>query len=56
MGDVVLALDKITVKVGLCDGCRGNIDERIAAGQKKIWEELPSIFDLPPWNELKNDL
>ncbi|KAJ7935062.1 hypothetical protein B0H13DRAFT_2262236 [Mycena leptocephala] len=28
----------------------------IVAGRKKIWDELPGFFDLPPWSELKNDL
>ncbi|KAJ7654490.1 hypothetical protein DFH06DRAFT_1202591 [Mycena polygramma] len=39
-----------------CDQCFGHLETRIAAGRKKMWEELPSFFDLPPWNELKNDL
>ncbi|KAF8216763.1 hypothetical protein K438DRAFT_1658225 [Mycena galopus ATCC 62051] len=37
-----------------CDACIQDVAESMAAGRKKIWEELPGIFDLPPWNELKN--
>jgi hypothetical protein len=40
----------------LCDVCCQHVRESMTAGREKIWEELPAIFDLPPWNELKNDL
>jgi hypothetical protein len=40
----------------LCDVCCEHVRESMTAGREKIWEELPAIFDLPPWNELKNDL
>ncbi|KAF8216802.1 hypothetical protein K438DRAFT_1925832 [Mycena galopus ATCC 62051] len=39
-----------------CDTCIGHLSECMAAGRKKFWNELPEIFDLPPWNELKNDI
>ncbi|KAJ6456125.1 hypothetical protein C8R45DRAFT_1034982 [Mycena sanguinolenta] len=39
-----------------CDSCTPHIHDCMAAGRKKIWEELPGIFDLPPWSELKNDM
>jgi hypothetical protein len=26
------------------------------AGRKKTWDELPEIFGLPPWSELKKDM
>ncbi|KAF7370407.1 BTB domain-containing protein [Mycena sanguinolenta] len=39
-----------------CASCALHMRESVAAGRKRIWEELPEIFDLPPWNELENDL
>ncbi|KAJ7642779.1 hypothetical protein DFH06DRAFT_1477492 [Mycena polygramma] len=39
-----------------CPECLRHMEKRIDAGRKKMWEELPSFFDLPPWSELKNDL
>ncbi|KAF7370305.1 BTB domain-containing protein [Mycena sanguinolenta] len=41
---------------GFCAACTRHIEECMAAGRKKMWEELPGIFDLPPWNELKNEM
>jgi hypothetical protein len=40
----------------LCTGCRSHAKELLQKGRKKIWDELPGFFDLPPWSELKNDL
>jgi hypothetical protein len=28
----------------------------IAGEREKLWDDLPSCFNLPPWGELKNDL
>ncbi|KAJ6515027.1 hypothetical protein C8R47DRAFT_1032660 [Mycena vitilis] len=39
-----------------CPECLRHMEQRIDAGREKMWEELPSFFDLPPWSELKNDL
>ncbi|KAJ6519009.1 hypothetical protein C8R45DRAFT_885247 [Mycena sanguinolenta] len=39
-----------------CDACTRHATDSAAAGKKKFWQELPQIFDLPPWNELVNDL
>ncbi|KAJ6519075.1 hypothetical protein C8R45DRAFT_950164 [Mycena sanguinolenta] len=39
----------------LCPACVQQATESLAAGRRKMWEELPTIFDLPPWSELKND-
>ncbi|KAF8216743.1 hypothetical protein K438DRAFT_1953648 [Mycena galopus ATCC 62051] len=39
-----------------CPACMRRIEECITAGRKKIWEELPQLFDLPPWDELRNDI
>ncbi|KAJ7350587.1 hypothetical protein DFH08DRAFT_861827 [Mycena albidolilacea] len=39
----------------MCNPCRLYVNELVAEGRKKMWEDLPSFFDLPPWSELKND-
>ncbi|KAJ6519063.1 hypothetical protein C8R45DRAFT_807261 [Mycena sanguinolenta] len=39
-----------------CDACARHATDCMNAGRKKIWEELPQMFDLPPWDQLKNDL
>ncbi|KAJ7778504.1 hypothetical protein B0H16DRAFT_1503779, partial [Mycena metata] len=41
---------------GLCPQCNALHLEILAEGRKKLWENLPSFFDLPPWDELKNDV
>ncbi|KAJ6519012.1 hypothetical protein C8R45DRAFT_1204280 [Mycena sanguinolenta] len=42
--------------IGFCAACRQHAKKSLAAGKKKIWQELPQIFDLSPWSELlKND-
>ncbi|KAF8216797.1 hypothetical protein K438DRAFT_1953695 [Mycena galopus ATCC 62051] len=50
------ALDKPYDERHFCDTCVGHLSEYMAAGRKKFWDELPAIFDLPPWSELKNDI
>ncbi|KAF7351076.1 BTB domain-containing protein [Mycena sanguinolenta] len=40
----------------LCVACYQHVFESVTAGRQKMWEELPAIFDLPPWHEVKNDL
>ncbi|KAJ7125109.1 hypothetical protein C8R44DRAFT_131791 [Mycena epipterygia] len=39
-----------------CSACSQHIKALMIAGRQKTWEELPGLFDLPPWSELKNDL
>ncbi|KAJ7879933.1 hypothetical protein B0H14DRAFT_2341092 [Mycena olivaceomarginata] len=39
----------------LCAACARHLEELFDAGRKRMWQDLPSFFDLPPWNELKND-
>jgi hypothetical protein len=41
---------------GLCAECKPHGIRLFDAGRKKIWDELPGFFDLPPWSELTNDL
>lgn len=40
----------------MCPECRSRVHELFQAGRKKMWEDLPGYFGLPPWDELKNDL
>ncbi|KAJ7307103.1 hypothetical protein DFH08DRAFT_975661 [Mycena albidolilacea] len=40
----------------LCTVCTKHATESTVAGRKKVWEELPSFFDLPPWTELKSGM
>ncbi|KAJ7169069.1 hypothetical protein C8R43DRAFT_916546 [Mycena crocata] len=40
----------------LCMSCRRYAESSLTAGRIKMWETLPSFFDLPAWTELKNDL
>ncbi|KAJ7435219.1 hypothetical protein B0H11DRAFT_1859193 [Mycena galericulata] len=37
---------------GLCDACVTLGREHHGEGAKRLWEELPSFFDLPSWKEL----
>jgi hypothetical protein len=39
----------------ICPECRSRISDLQEAGRKKMWEELPGYFGLPPWEELKNN-
>ncbi|KAF7351128.1 BTB domain-containing protein [Mycena sanguinolenta] len=39
-----------------CATCCKHALEANTAGRKKSWEELPAIFDLPSWDQLKNDV
>jgi len=37
---------------GYCDECLDEDARIFREEREKIWEKLPSLFDLPPWNEL----
>ncbi|KAJ7668687.1 hypothetical protein DFH06DRAFT_205875 [Mycena polygramma] len=37
-----------------CAGCAKMVGTSLATGQGKMWENLPSFFELPPWQELKS--
>ncbi|KAF8201184.1 hypothetical protein K438DRAFT_1821537 [Mycena galopus ATCC 62051] len=41
---------------GLCLSCLIAHSQVMTEARKEIWKNLPSFFDLPPWNELKNDI
>ncbi|KAF7351123.1 BTB domain-containing protein [Mycena sanguinolenta] len=38
----------------LCENCHKHALESNAAGWRKMWEELPEMFDLPEWDQLTN--
>ncbi|KAF7370402.1 hypothetical protein MSAN_00671800 [Mycena sanguinolenta] len=40
----------------LCTVCHDHAMEAANGGRIKMWEELPQIFNLPPWDELTNDI
>ncbi|KAJ6466860.1 hypothetical protein C8R45DRAFT_876618 [Mycena sanguinolenta] len=40
----------------ICGQCVRYHMDVMAGMRKKMWEDLPSYFDLPPWDELKNDI
>ncbi|KAF8178666.1 hypothetical protein K438DRAFT_1604819 [Mycena galopus ATCC 62051] len=51
----VWALGMLPRVTSECSNCDLEFRQAMAAGRQKIWEELPSFFDLPPWSELKNE-
>ncbi|KAJ7043716.1 hypothetical protein C8F04DRAFT_1073072 [Mycena alexandri] len=53
--DVVRGFDYATPSRPFCPACTQQTSALIEAGKRKLWEDLPSFFDLPPWDELKNN-
>ncbi|KAJ7782672.1 hypothetical protein B0H16DRAFT_1402918 [Mycena metata] len=51
-----LSTPKFLTRLPFCDHCRERAKEGMTAGRAKMWEALPSMFGLPPWNELKSEL
>ncbi|KAJ7039021.1 hypothetical protein C8F04DRAFT_1086844 [Mycena alexandri] len=47
---------RLTSNTELCAACAQDIPKSNAAGRRRMWDELPGFFDLPPWGELKNEL
>lgn len=39
---------------GMCAQCSSRALRSLPADQKSLWDELPSLFLLPAWDELKN--
>ncbi|KAF7338115.1 BTB domain-containing protein [Mycena venus] len=39
----------------MCIACATKHAEIVLEARKKLWDQLPVFFDLPPWAELKND-
>lgn len=40
--------------VGICRKCQVEAERMHNEGRKKFWDMLPSLFDLPGWDELLN--
>ncbi|KZP17861.1 hypothetical protein FIBSPDRAFT_864493, partial [Athelia psychrophila] len=38
---------------GLCGQCRANARQKTTEGQEKLFAILPSMFELPEWEELR---
>ena len=38
---------------GMCQECIEVGEGKLRAGRAEFWENLPSLFNLPPWSELK---
>ncbi|KAJ7169137.1 hypothetical protein C8R43DRAFT_945096 [Mycena crocata] len=51
----VIALNELR-RESLCRACTRHMLASMASGRKKIWQELPNFFDLPPWAELTDCL
>ncbi|KAJ7502969.1 hypothetical protein B0H11DRAFT_2274387 [Mycena galericulata] len=39
-----------------CSACVQRAQILMTAGRARMWESLPAVYNLPPWNELKNEL
>ncbi|KAF7298006.1 hypothetical protein HMN09_01021600 [Mycena chlorophos] len=39
-----------------CEACKTELKPLLQSGREKAWTNLPSFFELPPWNELTNDV
>ena len=35
-----------------CPECKRALEEDAEAGRKKVWDQLPMVFGLPPWEDL----
>ncbi|KAJ7668655.1 hypothetical protein DFH06DRAFT_1182185 [Mycena polygramma] len=55
-GTRILKRNKAEDDKPFCPKCQQHGSELTNAGRKKMWEDFPKIFDLPPWSELTNDL
>ncbi|KAJ7442457.1 hypothetical protein FB451DRAFT_1297355 [Mycena latifolia] len=42
--------------LNLCSDGMESARTKMAAGRRKMWESLPTFFELPAWDELKNEL
>ncbi|KAJ7605089.1 hypothetical protein FB45DRAFT_767736 [Roridomyces roridus] len=46
---------KMMDKIKICTVCAENGRTRLLEGREKMWQALPSYFELPAWGDLKND-
>ncbi|KAJ7656279.1 hypothetical protein DFH06DRAFT_991924 [Mycena polygramma] len=56
MGRAIIAFRAPCFGSGFCPLCTQYTRESFETGRKKMWKDLPGFFDLPPWDQLKNDL
>jgi hypothetical protein len=42
--------------LNLCAACTQSVKAKMSAGRQRMWDLLPAFFDLPPWDELKDEL
>ncbi|KAJ6514919.1 hypothetical protein C8R47DRAFT_961428 [Mycena vitilis] len=56
MDRAIVAFRTLDFGVGFCPLCGQYARESYETGRKKLWEDLPSFFDLPAWDQLKDDL
>lgn len=40
---------------GFCLGCNFALTTEQSAGRRKVWKELPGVFELPSWEELRKE-
>ncbi|KAJ7287171.1 hypothetical protein C8J57DRAFT_578652 [Mycena rebaudengoi] len=51
-----LAYSPVYTASVFCRHCNSHFRSALSAGRNKIWEALPTFFDLPAWEELRNEL
>lgn len=39
--------------IGLCPGCLAQIKQDVEEARQSVWDSLPAMFHLPPWEELR---
>ncbi|KAF7336891.1 BTB domain-containing protein [Mycena venus] len=42
--------------LNLCAVCTQAVKAKMIAGRQRMWDLLPTFFDLPPWSELRDEL
>ncbi|KAJ7160757.1 hypothetical protein C8R46DRAFT_1000638 [Mycena filopes] len=47
---------RMPASVIVCFSCHFHYATILREARKKLWDDLPDFFGLPPWNELKNDI
>ncbi|KAH6907599.1 hypothetical protein BKA70DRAFT_1283492 [Coprinopsis sp. MPI-PUGE-AT-0042] len=48
------AFDGSLLGDGACGNCKAALNLQFEEGKRSLWSELPQVFGLPPWGELKN--
>lgn len=45
-------MDGEPVDSQVCASCKEFMREKVEVGCQQLWNEIPAIFELPPWGEL----